>query len=327
MVAIIAGAAKKALAGIASNYFRKGIENMVRRGTTYVRRKYYGKRGGGKRRARTTARRTKISAPITTQRDFAKTTSTRRRRGSDYKFRMRVRAAMQADMPQRTYQALLKGGDLVTDGTQGYKGVYLLDLNTTAQGDIWNVFKDAYGLSSVADAENKSVFLKSASLDLQFYNLSTETQVYITCYTVVARRDNDINQSIGDQFTTFFQDEAAIGTVSAAHPSMTPYDVPNFLRYWKILRAYRLLIKPGESSAVSIRKSLNRKINGRSLQDNDACVRGLTHGFFFQMRGVPLNSIYDSGLSGYNVTYSAQTTIHYRQTAGDASADTIGQSK
>lgn len=326
MVAIIAGAAKKAISGVASSYLRRGIESMVRRAGTYARRKYYGKRGGGKRRSRGTSR-TKISAPFTTQRDYARGTGKRRRGSGFNRFRLRVRAALQSDMPQRTYQALLKGADTVTDGTQGYKGVYLMDLNTTAQGDLWNVFKDAYTLAAVADAENKSIFLKSMSLDLQFYNAGSY-QVYITCYTVVARRDNDINQSIGDQFATFFGDESAIGTVIPSHPSMTLYDVPNFLRYWKILRSYKLLIKAGESAQVSIRKSMNRKINGRILQDNDACAKGLTHGFFFQMRGVPINAATpDSGLSGYTVQYSAQTTIHYRQTPGDSSSDTIGQSK
>lgn len=298
---------------------------MARRAGSYVRRKYYGKRGTRKSKASRGGSR--IAAPLTTQRDSQVLSSRGRGRGVSAAFRRNLRIALQNDMPARIYQELLKGSDTDTTGIQGYRGVYLLDLNTTDQGHIWNVFKDAYTLASVADAENKAVFLRSACLDLQLRNADSTNDVFITMYTVVARVDNDINQGLSDQYQTFFSDMAAVGSVAPGTAAMSPYDCPGFVRHWKIIRAVRVKIRPLETASFQLRKRLNRKINGRLLQDQDCAVRGLTQGFFFQMRGAPTNSVNPSGLSTYNVTYSAQTTIHYRLALSANTSDTIGQSK
>lgn len=333
MVDWLVKAGKAAASGYLTGQLRKGIEYMARRGITYAKRKYYGRRGGGRRYTkrdilvRAGKRTARMLAPLTTQRDAQTLSRRSRSSGVSLSFQRRVRAALQNDMPPRIYQELFKGSDNDINGTQGYKGVYLMDLNTTDQGQLWNVFKDAYGLATVADAENKSVFLRSACLDFQIRNADATNEVYITMYTVVARRDVDGTSSLGDFFTTYFADMAAIGAVAPNIAAMSPYDNPGFIRHWKVLRAVRVKIKPLETASFQIRKRLNRKIQGRILQDQDCAIRGLTHGLFFQMRGSPTNSAATSGLSAYSVTYSAQTTIHYRQTAGDASADTIGQTK
>lgn len=320
MVALLKSAAK----AVAGEYARKYMHKGIKAASTWVRRKYYGKRGTRKARSRT-------GATVTTQRDAVSSYGGGRGSRSFRRFRARVRAALIAEQPPQIYQQVYKNSVGSSGGDLSSRGVYLCDVNVSSWGDIWNVFKDAYSLSATTDAENRSIYLKSAMLKLQLRNASSDatgSECFVSVYHLVARQDIDTNEEIGNLYATYFSDMSDVGSTAASHPSMSPYSCPNFLKDWKILKVTRIKLKKDESAEFTLRKSFNRRINGRIIQDIDCAKRGITHALMFQVHGTATNSehVSGSGLGGFTINYSSQSTIWYRKIDPDQT-ETIGQSK
>lgn len=298
-----------------------GAQHLAKRGTislaNWAVRKY---RGRGRKRRGTGQR------PVTGQRDYRSTVTGGKRGRSFNKFRAKVRAALAADSPRQIYTALLKGSQSSATGVQNVQGIYLGDLNTTAQGDIWNIFKDAYTLAAVADAEKYKINLMSMQQETQFKN-NGEDALQLSIYTLACRNDLDDVDTLLDRWLAWFGDMTAVGVVDATDVGLTPFHIPNFLRYFKIMGKTDHVIKPNEVVTVVQRKRVNRVIDGRILQDIGGARRKLTRAFFYTVKGSPENTVSTSGLTGFNLAWSNQNSYFYKTVSGSNLTDTIGQTR
>lgn len=305
---------------------RKAASSLVNAAASAAGSMYKKWRNRNKRTLRTTRSR----PAVTTQRDVV-STGTRKQSRSLRRFAKRVRLALAAEAPRQIYMAQGKGntswaGAAGTQPVQDVRGVYLGDLNTSAQGDLWNIFKDSYSLAAVADAEKYKISLRNMTLDLQIKNTGTE-QCYVTVYRIMARQNVDSTADLNSLWQTYFSDMGSVGAVTYDHPGMTPYHVPNFVRYFKIMAKSEFIIKPDESVSLQLRRFVNRTINGRILQDIDGALQGFTCGLLFTVRGVPENTADNSGLTGYNLSWSYQTSYFYQEVPNSQTGDEIGQTK
>lgn len=313
-----------ALAGYGAMY---GGKKLVKYGVDRVG-KWMGSSSRKRKSIRTKRRRSSYSRnSTTTQRDTATKYVSRRADKSFLAFRKKVRAAIQADNPLCIYQSFLKGNVSSVNGFVARFGFYIADLNTTNQGDLWNIFKDAYGLAAASDAAGYKIYLKSACMDLQMRNTSTTADVWADVYELMCRSDlEDVNDP-ASQFATEFGKLADIGVTSVANPQVTPFQVPGFLRNWRVVRAKTYHIKRSDSVAMQVRRRMNRMINGADLEEAQAGKRKLTTAFLVLIKGTAGNTATDSGLLGTTVDYSVQLSYNYQEVTAAAVQDTIGQSK
>lgn len=264
---------------------------------------------------------------ITTQRDSGTVYRARRRVGGrrHRKFLNKMRRALISEAPMQVYTALFKSSDTAAAGTQQIGGVYMGDTNTTAQGDLWNVFKDAFTATTVADVEAKKLYIKSMHMDFQFKNTGTE-QLFVDMYQIIARKSYDNGNLFNTQVDDWYSDMADVGATTFTNPALDLFSLPNFCRYYKILRKTTHLIKPDEVISLTIGSARPRVLSGRLLTDYGGTLKGITRVIAFRIRGVPENTASTSGLTGWSAAWSAQTVIHYAFVPGNAS-ETIGQTK
>lgn len=242
------------------------------------------------------------------------------------KFRLRVRAAIQQDNPRCIYQAFLKGSSVGSAGVTSRFGMYLADLNTTAQGDVANIFIDAYTLASISDAVDKKIFLRAGILDLQVRNSDSAIHMWMDVYEVQARNNWGDSNTLNAQFDGAFAEMSDIGATDVGYPNVTPFQVPNFIRKYKILRSKTYYIEPNKCVNIQHRRKYNQIIEGRDLGDA-RIKKGVTTGLLCIVRGQPINGATTTGLSGVSYAWSAQFTYHYQEVTGDQITDTIGQTK
>lgn len=269
---------------------------------------------------------------VTQQHDIRSTYTARRRNGRSFrKFRAKVRAALQADNPRHLYQAVLKSSASTTDSVAGFSGVYFLDLNTTAQGDIFNIFKDAYSVTA-ADSDNYKVYIKSAQIDFIMKNQHATNACEIDVFECIATRDDSQVGDVNTIWNAYFNDMDAVGTVTSSHPSLTPYQVPNFMRSWKVVKSTKFMVDPGKAISMQMRASLNQVISGVRLAGGMTVLKGVTRMFFFRVRGIPENAtptapFPGTGLGAWNVAWSAITNISYQSMPTPTPTENIDQSK
>jgi len=267
------------------------------------------------------------SGTLTSQRDTT-TTYGKGRRGKGRggrQFLVRVRRALIDEQPSNLYTALFKGTDTSALGVQSFQTTYLADVNTTAQGDLWNVFKDAFSAGAVTDVEQERLYIRNMSMDIQLKNQGLE-QCIVDMYICVSRVSHDSVATLNADLQGWFGDQAGIGGVSLGIPGVGLFNVPGFSRKWKITKKQSFLIKPEEVIQTTIVGRKNFMVAGRMLQDYRAALKGITMAVVFQVRGVPENSVSDSGLSGFTTTWSAQTRIAYAKVPGNVN-EVIGQTK
>lgn len=308
-----------------------GVGDAIRRGTSSA------VRGVGTKAMRYLRRRGRSGSftskrAVTQQHDIRSGGSKYRFRNSRNwrKFRAKVRAAIQQDNPRHLYQAVYKAGGTTADSVAGFDGVYFLDVNTTNQGDIANVFKDAYS-TTPTDSDNYKIYLKSANLDFMLTNTDTTNPCEVDVWECVARRDDNNTGVPGAVWASYFADMDAVGTVTNAHPALTPFSVPNFVRSWKIGKSTKYLVEPGKTISMSMRQRLNRVMSGLKLT-NMTVAKGLTRMYFFRVRGIaknvtPTGSLPASGLTGWSVSWSGLTTIEYQSMPTADESEDIDQSK
>lgn len=301
----------------------RGISSAVQNKVRSVASKFLTKKRKGKAFRSTRA--------VTTQRDVRSGSGGARGRKISRAFRAKVRAALQADNPRHLYQAVYKSGGSSTDSIAGFDGVYFLDNNTTAQGDLFNVFKDAYA-TTAADLDNYKVYLDKAKIDFMIKNTHATNQVEVDLYELVARRDDTQTGTPASLWQTYFADMDAVGTVTYDHPGLTPYDVPNFIRSWRVVKTTKFLIDPGKSISTSMSAALNKVMSGMKLSQSNTILRGVTRAYLFRVRGAPENATATgtrpaSGLGAWSVAWSALTNIHYQSMPTSDQTEDVDQSK
>lgn len=274
----------------------------------------------------------KSTRAVTQQHDIRNAYRYRKRGGKAWsRFRSKVRAAIQADNPRHLYQAVYKASGSSTDSTAGFDGVYFLDLNTTSQGDVFNVFKDAYA-TTAGDMDNYKLYLQGGSIEFMIKNTHASNPAEIDVYECIARRDDTQTGIPGTLWNTYFNDMDAIGTVGSGHPGLTPFRVPNFARSWKVTKVTKFMLDPGKAMSTSMNAKLNRVISGLKLSQSITIMKGFTRMYFFRVRGVPENSTPTgsnpaSGLGAWSVAWSAITNINYQTLPTSDQTEDVDQTK
>lgn len=290
--------------------------------STYVRRKYnaaVGKRSVGNKRRSTRS--------LTTQRDSFSVVNRQKNSRAFRRFRSKVHAALQLDQPRQIYSFLGNAQHSTVAPSQELSigGTYFGDNNCTGSADLWNMFKDAYTLAAVADAEKYKLQLGSGGMKIQMRNTGS-AEVYITLYFCRARKAQPSGSTPKVAWDAYFADMSNVGAVTSTDPAMTPYMNANWCRYWKIQRTQVFKIKAGETADTEFGKRYNRIVSGRQLQD-----QGVSPGQMMVMwfiRSPPASTTPVSGSAGldvHSVFMSWQKSFSYREVNGGQSTDEIGQ--
>lgn len=312
--------------GAASYAARRVYTPVVNAGTkalsTYVRRKYNavaGKRSVGNRRSSTRS--------LTTQRDSFSVVNRHKNSRAFRRFRSKVHAALQLDQPRQIYSFLGNAQHSTVAPSQELSigGTYFGDNNGTGSADLWNMFKDAYTLAAVADAEGYKLQLGSGGMKIQMRNTGS-SEVYISLYFCRARKAQPSSSAPKTAWDAYFADMANVGAVTSTDPAMTPYMNANWCRYWKIMKTQVFKIKAGETADTEFGRRYNRIISGRNLQD-----AGIAPGQMMVMwfiRSPPASTTPVSGSAGldvHSVFISWQKSFTYREVSSGQPRDEIGQ--
>lgn len=277
--------------------------------------------------------RTRESAVLSTQRDaqlrYVRKRMPRWRRKRWVSFVRKVNHIEQQAQPLQIYQSVLKKSKTVPSGEQWTDGVLLKDNNMPNQGDLVNIFKDAYGGSGLTtDYDNRRIYLKAAVMDLQIKNIGSE-QAIVDVYHIRARKTyqasaSSTSDTLNDIWNDTFGDMSTVGSVSSTNPCLTPFDNPSFCKCFLVLRKTEIIISPDQVVTMQLRDPRNRMLQGRML--NLGRFGPLCEGYLMQIRGVPEDTESSSGLTGATIAWSAQSTYHYALPPG-SSVESIGQSK
>lgn len=271
-----------------------------------------------------------ISKPLTTQRDSRVVRGYGRRSGRMSRFMRKVRMSLILEQPKLAYQSVRKGQIAPVAGSCAYATPALLSTYDNADADLWELFKDNFTAAAVADVEDKSLYIKSASMTLSLAN-GGATSAYVDVYDIIARRDVTFAtanaNNISDVYSDAFSDMVDIGTTSNAWIGMQPYDVPEFLRQFAVRKKYTFIMEAGKSVQMSIGGNYNRVISGKRLQTANCALKGVTRALMIFVRGVPSNDASTAGTSAATINFSTHKTIRYAVPPSSKTADTIGQSK
>lgn len=241
------------------------------------------------------------------------------------KFVNKVNTALQISAPRAIYCNTAKGSTTGAADLQQWQGSFFGDLDAN-QGDIWNCFKDAYSLAAVADAESRKIFLRRITSSFQIGCSAGGGGAQIDLYLIVARKDINDKSGIFSQLGEYFNDLAAVGTVTVDNPTVDLFMVPNFCRYYKVLKTYKFVAPNGKTIRVEHSFKVNRYIQGKVLQDYGA-MSGLTHAWLYRIRGNPSSATAGAaGLGAVDSQWAMQTKIDY-QTVSGLTIDTVGQTK
>lgn len=175
--------------------------------------------------------------------------------------------------------------------------------------DLGTMFRDILGATTydnintanINNDADKKVRFESASLDLTWRNVGSHAAI-IDLYYVRARKTFGLTGVDGDNnchgiyklgFTKQGliideEDQTNIGTAKQEADFMgtTPFQSSLFCQTYKILRKKRITIAPGNTVSMTLKDPRNKVINATDTRAR-ICMRGLTHGYFFQTYGVP----------------------------------------
>lgn len=279
---------------------------------------------------RTRNKKSRETRPLTYDNDF-KTDyryrrMPRRRRRRWVKFVKRVNAVVNRGMGLKklTFQDLTRIQSL--DGfTNGFSALlYTPDAQVNSlSADLGTIFRNILGataydnINTFVDGDvDKKIRFESASMDITWRNIGSNP-VIIDLYYVRARKTFGLTSSDGANnchgiynlgFTKQGQivdeeDNALVGSVksSAIDLGTTPFQSSLFCQTYKVLSKKRITIAPGNTVSMTLKDSGNRVVNATDTRAR-ICMRGLTHGYFFQQYGVP-------GLVGTTLTQALPTDV------------------
>lgn len=312
---VAAGTAVSSLARSAGYYAANQVRRLVGAASKRTRGRVSRRSGGG--------------SVLTSESRQAGSRYVGRNRGSRalIRFRNRVNRAMLLNVPLQVYQAVYKVQSTNITGSQQIESVALLDTSMTDQGDLFNIFKDAYAVTTTADMTNKKLFLKSAALNVALSIPLDATAAIIDVYEVETRKSyTETVATLAAAFIAEFTENTAVGgSISVNHPSVTPFSNPNFCSYFKVKRAKQILLKPGETATMQMRRKLGRYFDGNQMENVGSAYKGLTCGYIIMTRGNAANGT-GAGYAATTVNLASNTQITYcippsNQTEG------VGQNK
>lgn len=262
--------------------------------------------------------KTHEALPLTAQHDFS-SQYRKRRRGRGRRFRRRVRRAKKFSRAVLKVEENLLGCHIFMRNATGTAN---FAAGASATFTLVNcVFHqtgarelDLYSLRNNLLANNASlrktsrIMLQSCCLDVSITSRSSNTATMdLDVYVIVAKKNLPFN-GLGNGVDSFATTETPLPntnvgwipvtdagvatartgtTVSTALIGWTPWLTPNFCSYFTVLSKKKILLTPGATTHLQIKKTYRRMI---SLEDCDKydTMKGLTYGYLFNA-----NSIYN----------------------------------
>lgn len=282
---------------------RKGASKAIR----YAGRKAY---------ARVKGSSTRETAPLTYDNDF-KTDyrykrMPKRRRRRWKKFVKRVNAVVNRNqgLKKLLFQDIQRLTTPVNQCNYHSAMLYTPDARVNdLSADIGTIFRNILGDVNYNDINtvttqgdvDKKIRFESANMDVSWRNVGSNP-VIIDLYYVRARKTfgllsaDTFNNAQGIYANGFIkqgliideEDGTSVGTNKSFGIDIgtTPFQSSLFCQTYKVLSKKRITIAPGNTVTMTLKDSRNKVVNAVETRAR-ICMRGLTHGYFFQTYGVP----------------------------------------
>jgi len=201
---------------------------------------------------------------------------------------------------------------LSTAAGNGGVASYMIGGATVSNNDeLLQIFKSAYNVANAAAAAPYRIYVKSICLDVILSNTGSST-IIADVYRIRSRQDYSSAVSPSSQLTTALSeivaDSTGLGPPSITDPALTPFDVPNFCSYWKILEKKEVIIGAGSVSTFQMRKPMNKHLEGKMLVSAAQAIPYYTEAYLITWHGAP-NATPTFAATG--MTMSTTLTVHY----------------
>lgn len=211
-----------------------------------------------------------------------------------------------------TQKSVANGSSAVN--AQSYYGYMLGGTQVTGNREIFEIFKDAYNTAAFSNCASYKIFIKSMCLDMQVTNTGSYP-IIVDVYRLRCRKDYGSASTLAAEYTAAASELVATTggrTYDPTDPSGTPFDVPNFLSYWKVISKREVIIGSNNTTTMQIRRPANQYVDGKSVVTNAQCLPG-SEALFIMWRGCPSNrgGAGAAQLDAATITVATQTVIHY----------------
>lgn len=231
-----------------------------------------------------------VSNQFQTKQWYKKKRMPRRKRKQWVKFTKKVRAVFNKEMSCQTILRREVGTASAAINTQNFFNAMLFPADgvVASMNDLVEIKKSLAGTAAVGD---KSKFrIESGVLDLAIQAKATNTNtLYADVYSIVARKD--LPSSMYTSPTNMFANLTSESTVDLEGDTRiaptdigsTPFSMPLFCQYWKILSKKTITMTPGQVAEMQLRDSKNKYFMGKVVEDKTS-IKGWTQGFFIIIR-------------------------------------------
>lgn len=233
----------------------------------------------------------------------------RRKRRIWKRFVNKVNHVSLQQQPLQIYTKTVHNALSTAAGNGGYAGYMIGGVQVGNNDELLQIFKNAYNLLSAAACAGYRIYVKSICLDMILSNTGTST-IIADVYRLRCRKDYSTASQVDTQFTAAIGEIAAPsggGTVATTDPAITPFDVPNFCSYWKILEKREVIIGAGSVSTFQMRKPMNKHLEGKELATSTQAIPGYTEAYFVTWHGAPNATTF----AATGMTLSTTLTLHY----------------
>lgn len=255
-------------------------------------------------------------APLTTQHDFSQQYRKRRpRRGRVYRrrvrrakrFRRAVTAIDNSMLGSRIHVRSNVGStSSPISGSNIFAFMNLLSAQASTRELTLKNIRDVMLANNVSLRKTMRIMVQSVCLDISITSVTTNTTpVDLDVYVVRCRKNIPINGLSGtlEGFVTAEQvlpnqdvgqipvTDAGVAlarvttTVGTQTLGWTPWHDPNFCSYFTIVSKKKILLTPGSTTHLQLKKSLRRTFACEDFDKYDA-IRGVTYGYLFAFNSV-----------------------------------------
>lgn len=297
---------------------RPGLSNL--RGLAAVAAPYVGKFIANKARSFVKGRLSgaTASSAVSTQLDvrtrFKARRGNKKARRAQRRFTGKVQSALMRLDPLRTYTRDDATSVTWAADVQNYTGLTLGAINCTgalALDDLLQCFKDCYTVATVATANKTKLMMRAMCLDVQIRNSDASNTAIVDVYQVVLRKTQQGTLCMSDYYASAWDDQTTVTAASKTNPATTPFQNPNFLTSWRIVRKQEMLIAPGNTVTLQLKTARRKFIDGKNLEICVAGIPGYTCGYFIHARGVPEYNAGAPRLTSGQISIGYQRTYSY----------------
>lgn len=259
-------------------------------------------------------RKTSVPSIISNQHDVSNRYQRRRmpkgRRKKWVNFTRRVQHVELQQQPLQVYTKSTHASGGTAAGAGSNYGFMCGGTTVTSNDELFQIFKGAYNVANAAACSPYRIFVKSLCLDMILSNTGTSVIIF-DVYRLACRQTYGSASSLSTQFSQAVgevQADSTAGTLSVTDVAVTPFDVPNFCSYWKVLSKREVIVGPGNVSTMQIRMAKNRHLEGKTLATAPQAIPGYTEAFFITWHGAPNST---PTWAATSLTISTTTSIHY----------------